>query len=62
MTSVSKIQYIYKFEDIVNKYNNTHHRTNKMKPIYVNSSTCIDFDVENNDKDHKFIVGDLARI
>ena len=59
MTSVSKIQYIYKFEDIVNKYNK---RTNKMKPIYVNSSTCIDFDVENNDKDHKFIVGDLARI
>ena len=33
-----------------------------MKPIDVNSSTYIDFDVENNYKYPKFIVGDHVRI
>ena len=31
-----------------------------MKPV--NSSTYIDFDVENNEKDPKFGVGDYVRI
>ena len=32
MTSISKNVYIDKLDDIVNEYNNTYHRTIKMKP------------------------------
>ena len=32
MTTISKTVYIDKLDDIVNKYNNTYHRTIKMKP------------------------------
>ena len=39
MTSISKMLYIDKLDYIVNKYNNTYHRTIKMKPIDVKSST-----------------------
>ena len=35
MTSISKKVYIDKLDDIVNKYNNTYHRTIKMKPVDV---------------------------
>ena len=35
MTSVSKNVYIDKLDDTVNKYNNTHHSTIKMKPVDV---------------------------
>ena len=43
MTSVSKNVYIDKLDDIVKEYNNTYHRTIKMKPVDVKDSTCIDF-------------------
>ena len=33
MTSVSKNVYIDKLDDIVNEYNNTYHRTIKMKVL-----------------------------
>ena len=33
-----------------------------MKPIDVNSSTSIDFGVENNDRDPKFKVGNHVKI
>ena len=33
MTSESKNMYVEKLDDTVNKYNNTYHRTIKMKPI-----------------------------
>ena len=49
-------------DDIVNKYNNTYHRTIKMKLIDVNSSTYIDFNKENNKEGPKFKVGDQVRI
>ena len=42
MNSISKNVYIDKLFDIVNKYNNTYHRTIKMKPVDVKSSTYID--------------------
>ena len=35
MTAISKNVYFDVLDDIVNKYNNTVHRTNKMKPIEV---------------------------
>ena len=34
MTSVLKNMYFHKINCIVNRYNNTCHRTIKMKPIY----------------------------
>ena len=62
MTSISKHVYIDKLDDIVNAYNNTYHRTIKMKPIDVKDNTYIDFGKEINDKDPKFKVGDHVRI
>ena len=35
MTSTSKNVYIDKLDEIVKKYNNTYHRTIKMKPVHV---------------------------
>ena len=42
--------YLYtdKLADITNKYNNEYHRTITMIPNDVNSSTYIDFDIEND--------------
>ena len=51
MTSISKYVCIYKFDDIVNKYNNTYHSPIKMKPADVKSSTYINFSKEINDED-----------
>ena len=62
MTSISKDVYIDKLDDIVNEYNNTYHRTIKMKPVDVKDNTYIDFKKEVNDKDPKFKVGDHVRI
>ena len=62
MTSVSKNVYIDKLDDIVNEYNNTYHRTIKMKPVHVEDNKYIDFVKEVNDKDPKFKVGDYVKI
>ena len=62
MTSVSKNVDIDKLDDIVNEYDNTYHRTIKMKPVDVKDNTYIDFKKEVNDKDPKFKVGDRLRI
>ena len=62
MTSISKNVYIHNLDDKVNKYNNTYHSTVKMNPVDVKSSTYIDSSEEINDKDSKFIIGDIARI
>ena len=62
MTSISKNVYIDKLDDIVDEYNNTYHKTIKMKPIDVKDNTYIDFEKEVNDKDPKFKVGDYVRI
>ena len=62
MTSVSKNEYVDKLDDIVDEYNNTCHRTIKMKPVDVKGNTYIDIEKEVNDKDPKFKVGDHVRI
>ena len=54
ISSISKNVYIYKLYDIVKEYNNTYHRTIKMKPIYVKDNTYVDFEKEVNNKDPKF--------
>ena len=62
MTAVSKNVYIDKLDDIVNEYNNTYHRTIKMKPIKVKDNTYINSIKEVNDKDSKFKAGDHVGI
>ena len=62
MTAISKYVYIDKLDDIANEYNNTYHRTIKMKPADVKDNTYIDFEKEVNDKDPKFKDGHSVRI
>ena len=62
MTSVSKNMYIDRLVDIVNEYDNTYHRTIKMKPVDVKGNTYIDFVKAVDNKDPKFKVGDHVRI
>ena len=57
MTSISKNAYIDKL-DIVNEYNNTYHRTIKMKQVDVKDNLYIDPMQHSNNKDTKFKVGD----
>ena len=54
MTSISKNVYIDKLDDIVNKYDNTYHRTIKMKPVDIKPSTYLESSKEINDKNTKF--------
>ena len=62
MTSISKNVYIDKLDDTVDKYNNTYHRSIKMKPADIKDNTYIDFEKEVNDKDPKFKTGVYVRI
>ena len=62
MTAISKNGYIDKLDDIVKEYNNTYHRTIKMKPVDVKNNTYIDFEKEVNNKDPKFKIGDHVTI
>ena len=43
MTSISKNGYIDQLDGIVNKYNNTYHKTVKMNPVNVTPSIYTDF-------------------
>ena len=52
----------YVLDDIVNKYNNTVHRSIKMKPIDVTSDSYAEYNEDSNEKDPKFKVGDHVRI
>ena len=54
MTSISKNVYIDKLDDIVNKYDNTYHRTIKMKPVDIKPNTYLESSKEINDKNTKF--------
>ena len=62
MTSVSKNIYIDKLDDIVGEYNNTYHKTIKIKPVDIKDNPYIDSKKEVNDKDPKFKIGDHVRI
>ena len=48
-------------DDIVNKYNNTVHRTIKMKPIEVTDDSYPEYNEDLNKKSLKFKVGDHVR-
>ena len=59
MACNSKNVYVEKLDDIIYKYCNRYHRTIKTNYIDVQTRTYIDSDVENNDKEPKFEVGDV---
>ena len=50
MTTISKNVYIDVLNDIVNKCNNTIHKTIKMKPIEVTSDSYAEYNEESNKK------------
>ena len=62
MTAVSKNAYFDVLNDIVDKYNNTYHKTIKMKPIDVKDDSFAEYNEESNKKDPKFKVNDHVRI
>ena len=62
MTAISKNVCIDELDNIIKEYNNTHHRTIKMKPVDAKDSTYIDFKKEVNDKDRKCKVRDNVKI
>ena len=57
MTAISKDVHFNVLNDIVDEYNNTYHRTIKMKPIDVKN----DLYEESNEKDPKFKVNNHIR-
>ena len=62
MAAVSKNVYFDVLDDIVNKYNNTVHRTIKMKLIDITSDSYAEYNEDFNKKDSRFKVGDHVRI
>ena len=53
---------INKLADIVNEHNNVDHSTIKIKSVDEKSSTYINFNVKDYNKNPKFEVGDHVRI
>ena len=62
MTAVSKNVYFDVLDDIVDKYNDTVHRTIKMKPIDVISGSYAEYNEDFNVTKPKFKVGNHVRI
>ena len=67
MTAISKNVYFDVLGDIVDEFNNTYHKTIKMKSTDIKSDSFakyngIAFNEESNEKDLKFKVGDHVRI
>ena len=62
MTAVSKNVYFDVLDDSVNKYNNTFHRTIKMKPVDVTSDSYAEYNEDSNATKPKFKAGDRIRI
>ena len=59
MAAISKNVYFNVLGDIVNKQNNTVHRTIKMKPIDVIDDSYVEYNETSNKKDPKFKVGSM---
>ena len=62
MTAISKNVYIDVLDDNVNKYNNTVHRTIKMKPINVTNDSFAEYSEDFNKKGPKYKVNNHVRI
>ena len=61
MTAASKHVFYNVLNDIVDKYNNTYNNTIELKPIDVKSNSDAEYNVNSNDKDSKFKIGDHVR-
>ena len=62
MTAISKNIYFDVLDDIVNKYNNTFHRSIKMKPVDITGGSYPEYNEDFNKKDPKFKEIDHVRI
>ena len=62
MNTISKNVCIDVLNDIVNRYNNTVHKTIKIKPIDVTHHSYVEYNEESNKKSPKLKVGDHVRI
>ena len=62
MTAISKNVYFDVLDNIVNKYNNTVHRSIKMEPIDATSDSYAEYNKDSNEKDPRLKVGDHVRI
>ena len=62
MRTNSKNMYFRVLNDIVDEYNNTYHRTIKMKPIDVKNDSFAGYNDKSNEKDPKFKENDHIRI
>ena len=62
MTTISEYVYIDVLNDIVNRYNNTVHKTIKMELIDVTGDSYVEYNEESNKKNPKFKVNDHVRI
>ena len=62
MTAVFRHVYFDVLDNIVNKYNNTVHRTIKMKTTDVTSDSYAEYNEDSNITKPKFKVGDHVRI
>ena len=50
VTAVSKNVYFDVLDNIVDKYNNTFHRTIKMKPVDVKSNSYTEYNADSNER------------
>ena len=62
MAAISKNVCFDVLDNIVNKYNNTVHRSIKMEPINAISDSYAEYNKDSNEKDPRFKVGDNVRI
>ena len=62
MTAISKNVYFDVLDNIVNKYNNTVHRSIKMKPMDVTSDSYVEYNEDFNEEDPRFKADDHVRI
>ena len=62
ISACSKNAYFDVLNDIVDEYNNTYHKTIKMKPIDVKCNSFAEYNEDSNEKFLKFKVGDHVRI
>ena len=62
MTAISKNVYYDVIDDIFNKYDNTVHRTIKIKSIDVTNNSVAEYNEESNKKGPKFKISDHVRI
>ena len=62
MTVVSKNVYFHVSDDIVNKYNNTVHRSIKIKPVDITSDSYAEYNEDSNENRPKFKIGDRVKI